>query len=476
MAKDKNEPQTVRAQPDPRLQIFLTLNTLLRQARHKGRVTELEFLMVNQTFNLIPYRHCVFWLWDGHDVTVKAASGLVQLDPQGPYVQWLRRTVPSLLQKKNLLQSRAGAEKEDGQAFAHIVPVSAADCEPADAAEWKQWVAAHALLMPFTDRRARVCGGLWIDRDEPFDEIQKALLEDLCDGYAHAYQIFTEGKGGEAFSFKKLLKPRGWKFRLAAGVALLALLIPVRTSVTAPAEIVPKAPYVVSVPFDGIIKEVEVSPGQMVKKGDLLARMDATMLENKSELSTMEMATAQIALSKTEREALADKTKLADIGILRSQVEQKNAEKEFAAELLERSEIRAERDGVVIFADANALRGKPAQTGQQIMLLADPDDSELLIRIPVESMIRIDETVPASFFLNVSPLGFNDAHYESIGYQATPDPDGLLTYKVRARFDGEGHKPRIGWTGTGKVYGKRTILLFNILRRPLVTLRHKIGI
>ena len=152
------------------------------------------------------------------------------------------------------------------------------------------------------------------------------------------------------------------------------------------------------------------------------------------------------------------------------------SEKKFAAELLAQSEIRAARDGVAIFSDANGLRGKPVRTGEQIMLLADPQDSELLIRIPVEAMIQINEDVPATFFLNVSPLGFRDAKYDSISYQASLDPDGLLTYKVRARFDKDGTVPRVGWTGTGKVYGHRTIMAYNIFRRPLVTLRRKLGV
>jgi hypothetical protein len=221
---------------------------------------------------------------------------------------------------------------------------------------------------------------------------------------------------------------------------------------------------------------VEVTPGQAVKKGDILIRMDSTMLKNKSEMAAKEMETAIVALTKTEREAFTDRSKLAEISMLKSQVEQKSAEKTFSDELLAKAEIRAERDGIAIFGDVNALRGKPVQTGEQVMLLADPNDSELLIRVPVDAMIAIERDIPATFFLNVSPLAFSNAHYESIGYQATPDPDGLLTYKVRARFDESGARPRIGWTGTGKVYGKRTVMAFNVLRRPIVTLRRKLGI
>lgn len=466
---------------DARFQLILTLITLLKSARHKAKKSELVFMMVNQTFNLTPYRHCVFWEWNGESVDITAASGLVQVDPSGPYAQWLRKVILKVLKDRIIGKPKAaGPEAEaaaHGNSYVAVMPVTPADCEAAEKDEWPKWVSTHALLIEMKDEHGEVMGGLWIDREQAFGPLEMAVLEDLADGYADLLQRFGETAQKRRVS--------GWKslFRFSRSnairvmiVIVAAMFIPVRMSATAPAEIVARKPEMVSVPFDGVIESVDVMPGQAVKKGDVLARLDATILANKREIAASEAATAEIALRKTERESLTDRSKLADIAILKSQVEQKAAEARFAAEMLERAEIKAERDGIVIYADPSSLRGKPVATGEQIMLLADPADSELLIRVPVAAMIEINEDVPAKFFLNAMPLGSRKATYESIGYQATPDPDGLLTYKVRARFADEGEPPRIGWTGTGKVYGEKTILGFNILRRPVVTLRRKLGL
>lgn len=472
-------------QQDPRLQKILTLLGLMKNARHKARRSEFEFLMVNQTFNLIAYRSCVHWLWDGHDMGLRAASGLVQVDPNGPYALWLGRVVKNFLQEngKKILLSKDEGEDASGETgkefgYARVLAITPEMCQPEDKAEWKNWSAAYAIILVFLNDEGNIFGGLWIDRDVAFHELDLAFLEDLGDSYAH---ILNQFEKLDKFSAGKAIGRRIFRLSRAravqvAAVIFVVLCLPVRMSITAPAEIVAHDPWMVSVPFDGIIEDVVVSPGQIVKQGDVLARMDGTVLRNKSELATHQLATAEIALTKTERESFSDRAKLAELGILRAQSEQKAAEKKYADEMLEKIEIKAERDGVVIFSDANSLRGKPVQTGEQIMQLADPSDSELMIRVPVDSMIRIDETIPAKFFLNVNPLHFREANYRSIGYQATPDPDGLLTYKVRARFDAEGENPRIGWTGTGKVYGDRSIMAFNILRRPIATLRRKLGI
>lgn len=464
------------ANTDNRLQQLLVLLSLLKNARQKPRQSELEFLMVNQTFNLVRYRHCVYWQRDGENISIKAVSGLVQIDSDGPYALWLKDMLKGLIKSKKVeFVSPEDKEKKDE---AIVWAITAEDCSHETLAEWKEWLSAYALLVTMKNKRGEISSGLLMDRDEPFDALEKAFLEDLGDAYAHVLRQFETGpsKNGAQSLWRAFFSVSQRKMRYALLGIALVLLCPVRTSTSAPAEVVAHKPYVVTIPFGGTIEEVAVSPGQEVKKGDLLIRMDHTVLQNKLAMADSGLEIATIGLRKTEREAMIDRSKLAELSILKSQLEQKSTEKEFAGELLARADIRAERDGVAVFADPNALRGKPVQTGEQVMLLADPQKSELLIRVPVDSMIVIDEGVPARFFLSVMPLGSKSAVYESIGYQASHDADGLLTYKIRARFEDTNDMPRIGWTGVGKIYGNWTVLAANILRRPLVTLRRKLGI
>lgn len=475
MEKTKNNPAKPPAAPDvdPRFQKLLTLLALLKNARHKVKITELEFMMVNQTYNLVQYRHCVYWEWDGHDAHVKVASGLVHIDTHGPYAQWLQRVIDAVVLKTPLAKG-----PEEAESFVKIVDVTHKDCAPADAADWDKWVAQDAILVIFRDAHAKPVAGLWLDRDGPFGDLERAFLEDTADGYAGALMALRSEQS-RTTSFFSNWKSRFFtrsKKQLAAAILLVALVFPVRISATAPVEIVAAEPYVISIPFEGTIKDVNVKPGQSVKVGDTLVTMDTTMLKNRFETAAMEMETAQVAYSKTQREAFGDRTKLSELAILLAQLEQKAAEKEFAENLLARAEIKAERDGVVIFSDVNALRGKPVQTGEQIMQLSDPKDNELLMRVPVDAMIEIQQDVAPTFFLNVSPLSRKEAEYISIGYQATADADGLMTYKVRARLTGGADDLRVGWTGTGKVYGARTLMVVSLLRRPMVTLRRQLGV
>jgi hypothetical protein len=458
---------------DPMMQKVLMLVALHKQARHKLKLADLSFMMVNQTFNVVPYRHCAFWRWDGKAVTVEAASGLVQIDPTGPYALWLKSVIARLIREKSkeVVFSLPGQPKPE-ETFVKSYPITAADCAGLDQQNWPDWASSHAMLVTMKGVDGDIHSGLWFDREEAFGEMDTAFLDDICDSYAHVIQKLEGRSGAPA----KMLRNKGsWAKRFAI-LAILAMFLPVRMTVTAPAEVVPSDPRVVGVPFDGVIEKVMVKPNQPVQKGDLLVVMDQTALKNRSELVEQELDTAEQALTKTEREALKDPTKLTDLNLLKAQIRTKTQDKKYADELLTRAEIRAEADGIIVFPDANALRGKPVQTGEQIMLLADPGDTELLVRIPVDSMIELDTEVPVSFYLNVTPLVSQQATVETVSYQASMDHDGLMTYKMRAHFSENETAPRIGSTGTAKAYGEKTLFGINVLRRPLVTLRRHLGV
>ena len=472
MAKDTKK-QSNSSEAENKFQLLLTLITLLKNARHKSKKTELEFLMVNQTFNLTSYSNCVYWELNKKKITIKNISGLVQIDADGPYTQWLKRVIKNYIHKnkKTLFAHEKNEQKQES--FTKLTRINKEDCKASEQDDWNKWVTDNAFLMVMLNDHNDIIGGLWLDKENDFNQLEKAIFEDLGDGYAHALQSFNNKNNSRSSSSFSI---SGLKTKLFFLGLIAVLFIPVNMSATAPAEVIAKKPDSINIPFDGVIDKIEVSPGQQVKAGDVLVRMDSTLLKNKVSLTSGELRAAEISLEKTERESMKDRSKLAEIAILKAQLSQKKIEVEFAQEMLKLANIIAERDGIVIFDEVNSLQGKPAQTGEQIMQLANLKNRELMIRIPVSSMIRINENIPARFFLNVNPFDSQEVEYKSIGYQATPDAGGLLTYKIRGTFTDSQKDARIGWTGTGKVYGEKTILGINLLRRPITTLRRKLGV
>lgn len=463
---------TAQKKIDDRLQRLLSLLTLQKQSRHKTTLSELAFLMVNQTFNMMPYRHCIYWSCHLGKVRIEEGSGQVHLDKNGPYALWLKKTIQTVVSAASASIGDGDEEKAQSN-YATVVPLSTDTIRKSDVAEWEKWASKHAFLVLFRDKNGEIIGGLWIDRDEEFGAGDKALMEDLADMYAYAQQRFVKPQNRR----NGLFRVRGLFGFFKMFVLLLVLFVwPVRLSTTAPAEIVAQSMEVISVPFDGVIDKVHIKPNQLVKKGDVLVSLDKTALKNKSILAEQELRTAEAALSKTERDALRDPEKLLELNVLRSRIKSKKLERNHAEELLALSDIHAMDNGVALFADVNALIGKPVRAGEQILFLAELEDSELLVRVPVEGMIAIDRNIPVKFFLDIAPLKEKKAMIHSIAYQSTRDSDNLLTYKIRAQFVEGQAVPRIGLAGTAKVYGDWTILGFNVFRRPLIAVRKMIGL
>lgn len=94
----------------------------------------------------------------------------------------------------------------------------------------------------------------------------------------------------------------------------------------------------------------------------------------------------------------------------------------------------------------------------------------ILLRIPVRSLIPVQEGNDVTVYFNARPFGGYDATLKTIGYEASPDPDGLLTYKMTATLNDQGDT-RIGWQGTAKIKGHWTVLGESLIRRPILMLR-----
>jgi multidrug efflux pump subunit AcrA (membrane-fusion protein) len=312
-----------------------------------------------------------------------------------------------------------------------------------------------------------VFGGLWLARDLPWNPSEQVLLSQLGDTYSHAWLALQPRKPW------RLRWTRKRQVALVA-VVLLGLLIPVRQSVLAPAEVVPLGGRVVAAPLDGVIAEFLVKPNQTVKAGDLLLRFESTTLRAQADVAARALGVAEAELKANSQRSFADAESSSKIDLLAARVEQKRAERDYARELLKRSEVRAERAGIAVFADAERWTGKPVQTGERLMEIADPTQAELRIELAVGDAISLEPGAQVALFLDSDPLQRHLARLERAAYEAQPTAGGQLAYRLDASF--QQTPPRIGLRGTAKVFGDRAPLALYLLRKPLAGLRQSVGL
>ena len=144
--------------------------------------------------------------------------------------------------------------------------------------------------------------------------------------------------------------------------------------------------------------------------------------------------------------------------------------------MLQRTEIRAERDGVAFFADKKDLVGRPVTVGESLMELADPRTSEVRIDLPVGDAIVLHDGARIKVFLDSDPLRPIEARLARASYKAAPREAQQFAFRLVAyAAQAEGTAPRLGMRGTAQIYSDNVPLGFYLFRRPIAALRQWSG-
>lgn len=452
----------MRSQAERVNERMVTLMELSRQARALGQGKELDYLVVNATHRLAPYRQAILWRDDDQPV---ALSGLVSPDPNAPMIRWL------IALHRDVLSTTA-AGPVDIQALA-------AD----DQSAWQEYLAPFALWLPDTDGD-RAGLGLLLVREMAWTEAESVLIQEWWQVWVHAYQaLHGGGQARPRFSLARVrrwLLPAErpwWKTRLAWIVAaLLALMLfPVRMTVIAPGQLVPVDPLWVRSPIEGVVADVLVSPTETVQAGDPLFRFDNNVLESRVGVARRALSTATAQYEQLTQRALNDDEFGADLIEAAGAVEQKRAELAFLESRLNDATVRAARGGVALFDSASAWVGQPVTVGERIMRIVDPKQSEIEAWLPVADAVNLEAGAPVNLYLRSTPLSPVSGSVRYVAYDATERPSGNVAYRVRARIDGD-NTYRVGLKGTTRLSGGWTTLGYWILRRPIATLRTRLGV
>jgi len=442
--------------------VLATFLQLERQARHAESAERFGFIVVNETHHLLRYDQAVLWKTLSADkLAIEAISGVSVVSTEAPYIEWL----------KNILKEQMSGEKA-GQCHT----VSSNDISESAQKDWNEWIGSDALWCPLLTTQGKLYGGLWLTRSSgEWHPSEQALLGRIADAYTHAWQALDRQSTRSPWLPRINLKSGRNRIALIAAL-LAALMLPVRQSALAPAEIVPLDPVIVTSPLDGVISDIHVQPNSPVRKGDLLFSLDDTTLRNAHLVAIKSADVAQAEYLRAAQKAFSDETSKSELAMLRAQVEVKDAEVRYTSELLEKVEVHAGRDGIAILTAVNDWIGKPVVVGEKVITLADPGQTEIQIWLPVDEAINLEIGAEVKLFLNIDPTHPRSGTLRQTSYEPQVTPDGNLAFQLKAGFDQLDNQPRVGLTGTGKIYGKRVLLISYLLRRPFSALRRFTGL
>lgn len=417
----------------------------------------LGFTIVNETSALSPYRQAAFLtVGASGKLSLAHASGLVNVADDSPYSVWLT-------QLANTVAQQPGAQ---------LLEINTTPANLVDG--WQEWLPEYLLACNVYGNDSTRVGLALYARDDPWREGEIGLFERIHETYGYCLQALARSPRPWKTLATRFLQRR-WARRVAIAAAL-ALLIPVRLSAIAPAEVVALTAIAIAAPQDGVVGAFHVQPNSPVKAGDRLFSLDDRGLESRRAVAMRGLQTARADLLLAEQRAFDDMKSKGDLAAVLGRVKEKEAELELIEGTLERVTVRAPSDGVIIFGDANDWLGRPVQTGERIMQLADPRDAGVLVWLPVADAINLDLGAPIRLFLHTQPLSPLSASLLETSYQPVQSPANLSSYRVRGRFDQGTPGTRIGLRGTARVSGEWTYLGYYLLRRPIAALREWTGL
>lgn len=437
---------------------------LEHNCRNCENIKELYFQIVNETRNIVNYSQGILLTTDLKDkYKVVAISDISMVDSTSPYVQWLEEVIDDL-------------EKNDKSKDIFIVDIKN-DLKDENSKVIHEYAPSNLVYIPLKSLKdnSEVNYIFLLFKEDSWSENDTLMLKHLSSSLA--YFLFAMRSCGLFETLKKFsFKSRYFKISLV--ILILIMFLPVRLSVLAPLEVDAKNPYVVTSSLNAVIEEVKVFPNDKIEKNQLIVQFDDVDLTNNYLVAKRTLDVTNAELFSTKQSSFLDPKQKSQIAQLENQVKLKEAELSYSKEQLDKTKIYAKEDGIAIINNPNDWKGKPITTGERIFLIANPNNIELKIMLPVSDAIFLEENAIVKAFFDNDPINSWSAKVKYISYKPELTEQNILSYKITANFEDikeNGYIPSIGLRGTAKIYSKKVTLFFYLFRKPITSIRQWIG-
>ena len=319
----------------------------------------------------------------------------------------------------------------------------------------------------------RLVGAITLERESPpFTLSELALCEDIASFAGPVLQLQRAAESPWHARVRDRLRERfagprdrqlAWASAVLAVVVLLAVPLPWRVS--APARLEGSVQRAVVAATDGFLQQANVRPGDRVQQGQVLAQLSSQDLELERKRRQSELSQHENALRAAE--ARNDRTQMV---ISQSRAAEAQALLSLAEGQLERSQLAAPFDGVVIRGDLAQNLGAPVQKGEVLLVLAPSDSFRLIVEVDESDIAAVRPGQRGQLALAArpeEPLRFTTRRIVPVSTTA----DGRNYFEVEASPDQAQANLRPGLSGVAKIEVGEKPLAWLLLHRFATWLR-----
>lgn len=421
----------------------------------------LFYIIVNQTREIIDYEQAVLLSYElSSKLKVIALSDMASIDSTSLYASFVEDLANHLIKNNPNVDSPFEIDIKT-----HL-SISLSE-------DLKEYSPPNIMWVPLkiSKNNVKIEYHLVLFRIDGWQNQDKEVLAYLASSYK--YFLFAMRKCSfssklSSFNFKKSY----WMVVFAIIVAFM--FYPVQMNVVAPFEIEALKPYVVTSPIEGVVNEILIEPNQEIKANTLIVKFEDIDFKNNYEISRQKLEEAKAELYSTKQASFFEREKLSQIPTLQKNILLKQSELNFYKNQLSKTKIYAQKQGIAIIDNPLSFKGKPLNTGEKIMMIADKNEIQAKIMVPVSDAIFLQKDANVTLTFDNKVLEEWSGKVLNISYNPQLTPEKILSYKVIANIknaEQSASTPQIGLRGTAKIYSKKVTLFYYLFRKPLTHLK-----
>lgn len=317
---------------------------------------------------------------------------------------------------------------------------------------------ASIFTVPMFDGQTYV-GAMVFERpkDDPFLPAEVEMLEAIVTVIS---PVLVEKRQNDRWLITKavevvqnqaraLVGPQHFVRKVVVGSAVLAviLMVAVQQTLTVPADasVEGSTQRVIAASFDGFIAAANAREGDLVTEGQVVIRLDDRDLA----LERLRLTTAKQQEQLELDRAIAARDR-SQTSIREARIQQADSQILLIDNQLERSQLRAPFDGLVISGDMSRSIGASVSRGEPLMSIAPIADFRIVLKVDERQIADVAPGQPAVLRLTALPDRAYDLHVKSV-LPIAEYGEGRTTFRVVAALDAPAPELRHGMQGAARI-------------------------
>jgi len=320
------------------------------------------------------------------------------------------------------------------------------------------------------------------DADTPFTNEELTKTAVLLAPYGPTFRLLQRASDGLAHHAirelrrvaNRLLEPGSWGRRLATAVGVIALLWfcfgSMTYTVSVPSAVTVDRMRTFAAPYEGRIAESFVRPGDAVKTGQKLFRMDTDDLRLETQRLKADIAAARLEVAADYRESNS-----AAAAQAQARLNALNARLEINRHRIERATAVSPVDGHVAEGDLSKRIGEVVKMGTPLLEIAPDGDRSIELRLPEHVVVDLTPGMTGDFSSTARPEDSLQFKITSV-HLAPRLEDGKKSFRAEANLETGRAWMLVGMEGTARVDVGRRRVWWVALHRVINFVRFHTGV